>query len=132
MTFLEAVENEIIERWGEYKGAPIPAGDTWVRSCCDKFKDQVDYTMYCSRQIMQLFYEDTLRRGFSIVTCTCDRGHGFITGRQQPKDLSGKYKFPKIGVIQVIERLSQGYIVQKEGEEGYHVDISEKLRSTPL
>lgn len=128
LNILDIIEQEIINKWGPYKGSrKIVDGDPMITPCCDG-EVEPDYVIYVSRPVMEGLYGASLSRGFMMKTCLCEDQHSFIRDWWQQKDYSVKYQFPKIGVIQVVHRLEQGYLIQKENESEYKMELSEKIK----
>lgn len=122
LTILDIIENEIVDRWGTYKGPlQIKDGDSNVYPW---EHDKVNYFIYCSKYVLEGLYQSLLSRGFLLATYIYD-------GPEVERGVF-TYKFPKVGIIQIIPKLTQGYvIVENNISDDFkikHIEESNKCR----
>lgn len=125
LNMLDIIENEIVSRYGTYGGSlSIKDGDSTVHPWED---NSPDYVIHCSKYVLEGIYQGALSRGFTLIT--------YLPDENSPKHIPYsietlitqgiKWKFPKIGVIQVIPTLVQGYVIEKTSiEDEYKLKIS--------
>lgn len=126
MTILEVIENETVARYGLYSGERnIEDGDPTVEDVIlGKPEPTPDYIIYCSKYVLEGLYGCILKRGFRLKTYYTPDSPLFFD-RWKKEEVKFVYQLPKLGVIQIVPNLMQGYVIEKFGlTEEYKIETT--------
>lgn len=123
LTILDIIQNEAIEKWGEYKSERVVDKHNPMMVLPWEKDIQPDYLIYCSKYILEGIYQAVLSQGFKLISYVSEEHVSFSTKQSDYI----RYQFPKMGVVHMVVTLQQGYLIQKiNSEDEYKMHLIEK------